>query len=65
MVEVYPAVVTSAGLHDELPDVTGIHRYHAGGADDLVRAVDDALATRATVDRSALRRAVAPHSVEW
>jgi hypothetical protein len=60
-----PVVIArDVGLHDELPDVPGIHRYRAGDADDLVRAVDDALATYATVDRTALRRAVAPHSVD-
>jgi len=60
-----PVVIgRGVGLHDELPDVPGIHRYRAGDLDDLVRAVDDALASYATVDRTALRRAVAPHSVQ-
>jgi glycosyltransferase involved in cell wall biosynthesis len=60
-----PVVIgRDVGLHDELLGVSGIHRYRAGDADDLVRAVGDALATYATVDRTALRRAVAPHSVE-
>ena len=59
-----PVVIPEGvGLHDELPRVDGIHRYRAGDADDLARAVDLALATCAAVDRAALRRAIEPHSV--
>jgi len=60
-----PVVVAEGvGLHDELPEVRGIHRYRAGDADDLTRAVVEALATYRTVDRAELRRAIDPHSVD-
>jgi hypothetical protein len=51
------------GIHDELPDVPGIHRYRAGDPDDVVRAVDEALAGLHRIDRASLRRAIEPHSV--
>ncbi len=60
-----PVVVgEGVGVHDELPDMPGIHRYRPGDADDLVRAVDDALAVHTSLDRTVLRRAIEPHSVE-
>jgi glycosyltransferase involved in cell wall biosynthesis len=59
-----PVVIgAGVGIHDELPDELGIHRYRAGDADDIVRAVDEALSTLDRVDRAALRRAIEPHSV--
>jgi len=52
------------GLLDELPSMPGIHRYERGNAADLVRALEEAVATRPRVEREALREATAPYSVE-
>ena len=56
-------VPDDVGIHPELPEIPGICRYRTGDAEDLARTLDDALATRGTVDREALRAAVGPHSV--
>ncbi len=60
-----PVVVPQdVGIHPELSDVPGICRYRTGDADDLGRALEEALEMRGKVDREALRAAVGPHSVE-
>lgn len=50
------------GLLDELPEMIGITRYSRGNADELVKALEQAVAERGKVDRGALREAVAQHS---
>lgn len=52
------------GLHDEIPQVAGIYRYERGNLADLLRALEQAVNPRETVDRAALREAVAGHSVQ-
>jgi glycosyltransferase involved in cell wall biosynthesis len=59
-----PVVVPrGVGLIDELPHVVGIHRYRAGDRADLISALHAAAFPQAPVDREALRRAVAAHTV--
>jgi hypothetical protein len=59
-----PVVIPdSVGIHPELPDVPGIWRYRTGDADDLARAIRDALPQLAAVDPVRLHDATAPHCV--
>lgn len=51
------------GLLDELPDVTGIHRYERGDAGDLVRAFGEAVQVRADVNQDELRAVTDPYTV--
>jgi hypothetical protein len=50
------------GIFDELPDVTGIHRYECDNYDGLKQALRHALETR--TDREALAGAVAKYTAE-
>ncbi len=52
------------GLLDELPDLAGIHRYERGDAEDLARALEEAVDARGQVQPEALREATAPYSVD-
>jgi hypothetical protein len=52
------------GMLDELPDISGIHRYRKGDAAGLVKALEQAAAGRSSVDREALRAATAAYSVK-
>lgn len=51
------------GMLDEIPDTVGIHRYRAGDPGDLQRAFQEAVWTRAMVDREALRASIKGNSV--
>lgn len=51
------------GLLDELPELSGIHRYARGNAGDLARAFGEAVDARPGVDRQALRAVTAPYNV--
>ncbi len=60
-----PVVIPSAvGIHDEIPDTPGVFRYAKGDSDDLLRAVEEAVDDRLSIDRGVLREATSPHSVE-
>ena len=60
-----PVVISKGvGLHDELPDVNGIHRFNRGDAKSMILALLLAMDTCRSVDRDALRDATAEHSVE-
>jgi hypothetical protein len=52
------------GLHDELPETLGIHRYERGDAEGLLAALQEAVDARGSVEREALREATRPYSVE-
>ncbi len=52
------------GLLDDIPDVRGIYRYERGDLKTLLAALEQAIEERHTVDRAALREAVAAWSVE-
>jgi hypothetical protein len=57
-------VPRGVGLLDELPDVSGIHRYKRGDAAGLVKALQEAVERRADVDREALRAVTEPYTIE-
>ena len=60
-----PVVVAAGvGLHDELPAVKGIYRYEKGNYEELRRALDAALGEFREIDRSLLREATIPHSID-
>ena len=52
------------GMLDELPECAGIHRYERGNAEDLLRALAEALAVYHDADREELRAATDGHSLE-
>jgi len=52
------------GLHDELPEILGIHRFDRGDAKSLVAALEEAVEIRDEVNPEALREATSPYSVE-
>lgn len=59
-----PVVIPdSVGLHPEMPDVRGIWRYKTGDAEDMARAIREALPELRNIDPKALRAATAPHNV--
>lgn len=51
------------GLLDELPNISGIHRYKKGDMKSLVAAFDQAVEMRAEVDRGDLRASIDPYSI--
>lgn len=56
-------VPRGVGLLDELPDLTGIHRYRAGDIKSMVAALAEALEMRSKVDRQALRAITDPFTI--
>lgn len=51
------------GLLDELPDVSGLHRYQCGDTSSAVRALEEATKMRPEVDQEALRSVTEPYTV--
>lgn len=56
-------VPKEVGLLDELPSVSGIHRYKRGNVKDAQRALGEAIEARSRVDREALRAVTEPYSI--